>query len=119
VDAVWRRGVPERLYLAIKLPELDVMPIDELLGQPDCFRLILAIQVHSICDVPVLTNDVCPIALHLGLASRRKLTNFRCRFPDNLEGVHPWSEAETATAGAGEDPWRPARETTQLVGHPE
>jgi hypothetical protein len=61
VDAVWRRGVPESLYLAIELPQLNVMPIDELLGQPDCFRFILAIQVHSICDVPVWTYDVCLI----------------------------------------------------------
>jgi hypothetical protein len=56
--------VPECLDLPIQLPELNVVIINELLGDLDSFDIILASQIDTIVDMAVWPHDVGAIILH-------------------------------------------------------
>jgi hypothetical protein len=45
--------VPECLDVSIQLPQLNVATINELLGEPDSFGIIIASQIDTILDVAV------------------------------------------------------------------
>jgi hypothetical protein len=50
----WPLGhVPECLDVSIQLPQLNVATINELLGEPDSFSIIIASQIDTILDVAV------------------------------------------------------------------
>jgi hypothetical protein len=56
--------VPECLDLPIQLPELNVVIINELLGELDSFDIILASQIDTILDMAVWPHDVGAVILH-------------------------------------------------------
>jgi hypothetical protein len=58
--------VPECLDLPIQLPKLNVVAINELLGELDSFDIIGALQIDTILDVAVWKHDVGAVIPHCG-----------------------------------------------------
>jgi len=56
--------VPECLDLPIQLPELNVVIINELLGEFDSFEIIGASQIDATLDMAIWPHDVGAIILH-------------------------------------------------------
>ena len=56
--------MPECLDVSIQLPKLNVVTINELLGELDSFGIIVALQIDTTLDVAVWTNDVGAVILH-------------------------------------------------------
>jgi len=73
-------------YLAIKLPEFDVMTIDETLCVFFCCYVVGANKLDRPEEMTVLANDICPVLCHLRVphliwGSQKSL--FVCSVPDS------------------------------------
>jgi hypothetical protein len=56
--------MPERLDLPVQLPQFDVMPVNELLGEPYGFCLVLTHEVYAILDVTIWSQNEGAVTLH-------------------------------------------------------
>src|SRR5215204_5549701 len=86
-EAALLRFVTELGYLAIKLPEFDVMTIDETLSVFFCCYVVGANKLDRPEEMTVLANDICPVLCHLRVApSNMGLTEIViCLFGPRLE----------------------------------
>jgi hypothetical protein len=57
-------GMPERLDLPVQLPQFDVMPVNELLGQPYGLCFVLTHEVYAILDVTIWSQNEGAVTLH-------------------------------------------------------
>ena len=56
--------MPECLDVSIQIPQLNVVTINELLGEPDSFDIIVALQINTILDMAVCPHDVGAVVRH-------------------------------------------------------
>src|SRR3954470_2107549 len=85
-EAALLRFVTQLGYLAIKLPEFDVMTIDETLCVFFCCYVVGANKLDRPDEMTVLANDICPVLCHLRVphlvwGSQKSL--FVCSVPDS------------------------------------
>ena len=50
--------MPERRYLPIQLPQLDVVPVNQRLGALFRVFLLFEYKINAIDDVPIRANDI-------------------------------------------------------------
>src|SRR4030081_800948 len=56
---------------AIPLPQFDILAIEVLLGGFDGRAIVSAVEIDTVYDVVVVTNDVHAVIAHLRLPNRR------------------------------------------------
>jgi hypothetical protein len=56
--------MPERLDPSVQLPQFDVMPVNELPGEPYGFCVVSTHEVNAILDVTILSQNEGAVTLH-------------------------------------------------------
>lgn len=64
MDAVRRRGMPEGLDLPVQLPQLNVVAVNELLGEPYGFLVVPTHELDATFDLVVLPENKGAVPLH-------------------------------------------------------
>jgi len=55
-------------YLAISLPELHIVPVNQFLGPLDGNPIIVQSQIYATEHTPALVNHICVVSIHGSLS---------------------------------------------------